>query len=120
MTRPFFFAVCTGLALTAACARQPATDSTAASSRPVMFVGLDGADWQLLDDYMSRGVMPNLARLVHEGTSGIVETIDPPLSPIVWTTMMTGASPLEHRVLDFVQFNPQTHERKPIESSARR
>src|SRR5438093_6310074 len=44
----------------------------------VIFIGLDGADWQLLDDYMARGVMPNLARLIRDGASGIVETINPP------------------------------------------
>ena len=57
---------------------------------PVIFVGLDGADWELLDRVMSAGTMPDLARLVRQGTAGILETLHPPLSPIVWTTMMTG------------------------------
>ena len=72
---------------------------------PVIFLGLDAADWGLLDGYMARGVMPNLARLVAEGTSGHVKTLSPALSPLVWTTMMTGVSPLEHGILDFVQFD---------------
>src|SRR5947207_15227941 len=59
-------------------------------ARPVLFVGLDGADWQLLDDYMASGVMPNLAALAREGRTGVLSTIYPPLSPLVWTTMMTG------------------------------
>ena len=37
--------------------------------------------------------MPNLARLVREGTGGVLETMHPPLSPLVWTTMMTGVQP---------------------------
>ena len=86
----------------------------------MIFVGLDGADWQLLDDYMARGVMPNLARLVREGTSGVLETIRPPLSPLVWTTMMTGVSPLDHGILDFVQFDPTTGAKEPITSSVRK
>jgi len=90
------------------------------SAPPLLFVGLDGADWQLLDDYMARGAMPNLARLVHEGASGVLETIRPPLSPLVWTTMMTGVSPLDHGILDFVQFDPQTGAKEPITSSVRR
>lgn len=88
--------------------------------RPVLFVGLDGADWQLLDTYIARGVMPNLAQLVREGTSGMVETIRPPLSPIIWTTMMTGVSPLDHGILDFVQFDPRSGAKEPITSSGRR
>jgi Flp pilus assembly protein TadD len=86
----------------------------------VIFVGLDAADWQLLDDYIANGSMPNLARLVHEGTSGVLDTIRPPLSPLVWTTMMTGVGPLEHGILDFAQFNPKTGAKEPITSSLRR
>lgn len=86
---------------------------------PLFFVGLDGADWQLLDRYISDGTMPNLQRLVSEGTRGVLETIHPPLSPLIWTTMMTGVGPLEHGVLDFTRFNPFTAAREPITSDER-
>jgi tetratricopeptide (TPR) repeat protein len=88
--------------------------------RRVLFVGLDGGDWQLLDGYMADGTMPNLAALVRQGRSGVLQTIQPPLSPLVWTTMMTGVSPLEHRVLDFTRWNPDTGAREPIGSGERR
>ena len=64
--------------------------------------------------------MPNLARLVREGTSGVLDTIRPPLSPLIWTSMMTGVSPLDHGILDFVQFDPKTGAKEPITSSVRR
>jgi len=85
----------------------------------VIVVGLDAADWQLLDGYCADGTMPNLARLVREGRSGVLRTIQPPLSPLVWTTMMTGTSPLQHRILDFTRFNPVTGVREPITSDER-
>ncbi len=88
--------------------------------RSVIFVGLDGADWQLLDEYLERGLMPNLARLVGEGHGGVLETEQPPLSPLLWTTMMTGVSPLEHRILDFTRRNPASGAREPITSDERR
>ena len=88
--------------------------------RPVIFLGLDAGDWPLLDGYIARGVMPNLGRLVAEGTTGHLKTLSPALSPLIWTTMMTGTSPLEHGVLDFVQFDPATGRKEPITSSARR
>jgi len=122
MTRPFFF-FCPVIALLATACGSPtsrAASSAATNGHPVIFVGLDGADWQLLDDYMSAGMMPNLARLVREGTSGVLETIRPPLSPLIWTSMMTGVSPLDHGILDFVQFNPTTGAKEPITSSLRR
>jgi tetratricopeptide (TPR) repeat protein len=92
----------------------------AGAGRPVIFVGLDGADWQLLDEYTAQGVMPNLAALVAEGAGGVLETIQPPLSPLVWTTMLTGVSPLAHGILDFTRFNPRTGQKEPITSDERR
>lgn len=90
------------------------------SARPVIFIGLDGADWELLDDYIRSGSMPALGQLVGEGSSGILETEHPPLSPLLWTTMFTGVSPLDHQILDFTRFNPHTNEREPITSDERR
>jgi tetratricopeptide (TPR) repeat protein len=90
------------------------------AGRPVIFLGLDAGDWPLLDGYIARGVMPNLGRLVAEGTSGHLNTLSPALSPLIWTTMMTGNSPLEHGILDFVQFDPASGQKEPITSSERR
>jgi Tfp pilus assembly protein PilF/arylsulfatase A-like enzyme len=87
---------------------------------PVFFLGLDGADWQLLDPYVRKGTMPNLAALAKEGRTGVLTTIQPPLSPLVWTTMMTGASPLEHGILDFTRRNPETGVEEPITREERR
>jgi tetratricopeptide (TPR) repeat protein len=126
-----------GVLLSASCTSSPSSNSSPASAtvtagsadavvraarpgKPVIFVGLDGADWQLLDQYMARGLMPNLKRLTAEGTAGTVETLHPPLSPIVWTTMMTGVDPLKHRILDFVRLNPATGQKEPVTSDERK
>jgi len=119
MVRPFLFCVTLALLVTG-CGSTNHGARTAAPHPGVIFIGLDAADWQLLDDYIAKGAMPNLARLVKEGTSGVLDTIRPPLSPLVWTTMMTGVSPLEHGILDFAQFDPKTGAKEPITSSLRR
>ena len=107
----------------------PQTPGAAASSqiaaeavpgKRVILIGLDGADWSLLDQYATRGVMPTLARLTAEGTSGTLQTLSPPLSPLIWTTMMTGTSPLDHRILDFLRVNPVSGQREPITSDERK
>ena len=105
-----------------ACGREVPRPRIPAVVRPqprVIFIGLDGADWQMLDPLMGDGTMPNLARLVREGDRRVLTTIHPPLSPLVWTTEMTGVSPLEHRILDFTRFNPVTHRKEPITSDER-
>jgi Flp pilus assembly protein TadD len=98
----------------------PAVARAARPGRPVLFVGLDGADWQLLDSYVAAGRMPVLAGLVREGRSGVLTTLQPPLSPLVWTTMMTGVSPVEHGILDFTRRSPSTGALEPITSDERR
>jgi tetratricopeptide (TPR) repeat protein len=98
----------------------PEIVGAARETHPVIFVGIDGADWELLDDYMAAGTMPNLAALAREGRTAALKTIQPPLSPLVWTTMMTGASPLEHGILDFTRRNPATGALEPIPSSERK
>lgn len=98
----------------------PAVARAVRPGRPVIFVGLDGADWQLLDRYMAAGSMPHLAKLVGEGAGGVLETQHPPLSPLVWTSMMTGVSPLEHGILDFTRFHPVSRQKEPITSDERR
>lgn len=98
----------------------PEIASQSVKSKPVIFIGLDGADWQLLDFYMRKGAMPNLASLVREGTAGDLLTEHPPLSPLLWNTMMTGASPLEHEILDFTRFHPRTGQKEPITSDERK
>jgi hypothetical protein len=95
----------------------PGIARLAKPEKPVIFIGLDGGDWQLLDDYMSRGLMPSLARLVREGASGTLTTEHPPLSAILWTTMMTGVSPIENQVLYFTHFNRTTGKKEPITST---
>lgn len=90
------------------------------AGRPVIFVGMDGADWQLLDHYIRRGSMTVLAQLRAEGVAGILETEPPALSPLLWNTMMTGRSPLDHQILDFTRFHPTTGVKEPITADMRR
>jgi tetratricopeptide (TPR) repeat protein len=92
----------------------------ASTGQPVIFVGLDAVDWDLLDPLMAAGAMPNLAALVRQSACGNLETLHPPLSPLVWTTMMTGVDPVRHGILDFLHLRPDTGDKEPITSTERR
>ena len=95
-------------------------ESRAVQRPPVLFIGLDGADWQQLDPLIERGEMPNLAKLRSQSAWGELETQKPPLSPLLWTSMMTGVSPVVHGILDFSRFQPGTGVREPITSDERK
>ena len=67
----------------------------------VSVVGIDGATWRVIDPLFARGELPNLARLVDDGVRARLVSRRPLISPAVWTTIATGVSRLEHRILDF-------------------
>jgi len=92
----------------------------AAAKPPILFIGLDGADWQQLEPLVAQGAMPHLARLRADSAWGELESEMPALSPLLWTSMLTGVSPLEHGILDFSRFAPGSGVREPIGSEDRR
>jgi tetratricopeptide (TPR) repeat protein len=87
---------------------------------PLLLVGIDGADWDILDPLIERGRLPNLARLKREGVSGPLTTLrDIPLSPVIWTSIATGKGPDEHGITWFLVDTPEG-ERMPVQSHNRK
>lgn len=70
----------------------------------VVLFGLDGAAFAVLDDLVREGVMPYLGRFLAESSTGVLESVTPPLTPPAWTTLVTGRSPGHHGITGFVQF----------------
>jgi predicted AlkP superfamily phosphohydrolase/phosphomutase len=97
-------------------ARSP---SPAGASPPVIWLGLDGLDWEILDRLSREGKMPNWARLASEGFRGDLASFYPVLSPILWTTAATGVGADVHRVLDFQETDPKTGAKLPISGLSR-
>ncbi|HEX7150073.1 MAG TPA: alkaline phosphatase family protein [Thermoanaerobaculia bacterium] len=82
----------------------------------VAIFAIDGADWELLSELADDGRIPNIAALARGGTTASLQTIQPTVSPLVWTTAATGVTPDRHGVIDFID-----HSRKaPVDSNTRR
>jgi hypothetical protein len=75
----------------------------ASAAQRLLLVGWDAADWKVIDPLMSKGEMPNLARLVSEGVRGNLATLYPPLSPMLWTSIATGKRPAKHGIHGFIE-----------------
>lgn len=84
-------------------------------SRIAMF-GIDGADWDLIDDLVDAGRMPNLEALIRAGAKAEVRSIQPLVTPLVWATLSTGTPPSRHGIVDFFE---QTSQRSPVTSRSR-
>jgi predicted AlkP superfamily phosphohydrolase/phosphomutase len=56
----------------------------------VLLLGWDAADWKVISPLLDAGEMPNLERLVSTGVIGNLATLQPVLSPMLWTSIATG------------------------------
>ncbi|MFN0151868.1 MAG: alkaline phosphatase family protein [bacterium] len=62
---------------------------------------LDGATWHIMTPLLDAGKMPNTARLIANGVRAELATIEPTLSPAIWTTIATGVLPVRHGIHGF-------------------
>src|SRR5260370_31401610 len=69
--------------------------------RAVIF-GFDGMDPELAERFISEGKLPNLAKLRQQGTFRKLRTTFPAISPVAWSTFMTGVNPGKHNIYDFL------------------
>lgn len=74
--------------------------------RRVVVIGIDGAEWAVIERLRAAGRLPVLDGLIRRGTSGPLGTFRPTLSPALWTTVATGVPPAEHGVENFVLQRP--------------
>jgi predicted AlkP superfamily phosphohydrolase/phosphomutase/Flp pilus assembly protein TadD len=82
--------------------------------RKLIIIGVDGADWINLRPLADAGALPNFARLLKDGATGPLRTIEPMLSPLLWTTIATGKYPEDHGILNFTVLDEKTGTKVPI------
>ncbi|MEN0005474.1 MAG: alkaline phosphatase family protein [Bacteroidota bacterium] len=88
--------------------------------RKLLIVGWDAADWKIISPLMERGLMPSLQSIVEQGVMGNLRTLDPPFSPMLWTSIATGKNADQHGILNFVEPNPESGDIRPVQSTSRK
>ena len=78
----------------------------AGSASRLLIVGWDAADWILADRLLAAGRMPNLRRLIDAGARADLGTLEPKLSPLLWSSIATGKAADKHGILNFVEPKP--------------
>ncbi len=76
-------------------------------AKRLLIIGWDAADWILIDRLFAAGKMPNLRRLVDAGARADLSTLEPKLSPLLWTSIATGKTADKHGILNFVEPKPE-------------
>ncbi|MSR46476.1 MAG: hypothetical protein EXS13_05365 [Planctomycetes bacterium] len=80
---------------------------TAPVHRPLILLGVDGLEWDLLLRFMDEGALPNIAALARDGFAAELATLDNTISPVIWTTVVTGKLPQEHGITQFSYLDEQ-------------
>ena len=75
----------------------------------VVIVGLDGLEPTLAEKFMAEGKLPHLSLLKKEGTYARLQTTTPAISPVAWSSFMTGSEPSKHNIFDFLSRDPKTY-----------
>ncbi len=68
---------------------------------PLLLVGIDGATFDLIEPLVAAGRLEVLAGLMERGAWGRFQTLEPTVSPAIWTTLATGKLPGVHGILGF-------------------
>jgi predicted AlkP superfamily phosphohydrolase/phosphomutase len=86
-----------------------------ADAKRVIILGLDGMDPGIATKLMRAGRLPSFAKLAERGVFRALDTSNPSMSPVAWSTFSTGTDPGDHGIFDFLTRDPCTY--APVLSS---
>jgi predicted AlkP superfamily phosphohydrolase/phosphomutase/tetratricopeptide (TPR) repeat protein len=86
----------------------------------VLLIGWDAADWKVATPLMDQGLMPTLDDFVSHGVMGNLATLRPILSPMLWNSIATGMRADKHGIHGFMEPDPHTGSIRPVTSTSRK
>ncbi len=87
---------------------------------PLLVVGLDGADFRVLNALIARGKLPVIGRLMREGICAPLLSTLPPATLPAWTSFLTAAEPNTHGVVDMLVRDRHDYALRPAGGHRRR
>jgi len=69
--------------------------------KKTLILSIDSGCWPYLDPVLAAGRMPNVARLIASGVRGVLESTMPPVTPVAFSSFITGTNPGKHGVFDW-------------------
>ena len=86
----------------------------------LLLIGWDSADWKLMHPLLDAGELPGVQHLVEGGVSGNLTTLEPQLSPMLWTSIATGKMAYHHGIHGFTEVDPVSGRIVPVSAATRR
>jgi predicted AlkP superfamily phosphohydrolase/phosphomutase len=86
--------------------------SGSTTNKKVIVLGLDGLSPRIVHKMWNDKNLPdlpNMKKLAEMGHFGPLQTTMPALSPVAWSSFITGMSPGGHGIADFIMRDPETY-----------
>jgi len=64
-----------------------------------LIIGLDGFDWDIAQPMIAAELLPNLQKLLKQGSQGSLQTVLPKSQSATWATSLSGLWPDQHNIL---------------------
>jgi predicted AlkP superfamily phosphohydrolase/phosphomutase len=71
----------------------------------IVIIGVDGVGWNLINPLLKNDQLPNIKHLIRKGSHGVLKTIRPVKSSVIWTSIATGKSMIKHGIVDWTFIN---------------
>ena len=92
---------------------------TTSVAKKVLLIGIDGADWNLINPLIEAEELPFIQQMIESGTMGNLATLSPTLSPILWNSIASGKRAGKHGISGFTEVDSQTGAVRPVSSLSR-
>ena len=70
--------------------------------RRVALIGLDGVSYDQIIDLSNNGYLPNITKLMEDGSLFRMKSSSPSISPVSWTSCITGVNPATHGMFGYM------------------
>lgn len=81
------------------------SEEASAAGPDWLVIGIDGADWGVINGLWEQGKLPHFRGLAERGVAGVLRT-SYGASPVIWTTVATGVVPEVHGITGFAVPTP--------------
>ncbi|SFU29549.1 Tetratricopeptide repeat-containing protein [Pustulibacterium marinum] len=88
--------------------------------KKTLLIGWDAADWKIIGPMLAQNELPALKKLITKGVYGNMSTMNPPYSPMLWTSVATGKTPDKHGILGFIEVAPDRKGIRPVTTQNRK
>ena len=86
----------------------------------LLLIGMDGLEWRVMLPLLKAGKLPAFERLMRSGVYGKLETLVPTISPIIWTSIVTGKTPAKHGIAGKIFKDDQGNRGRTFNSTDRK